>query len=409
MTPICLYFQLHQPYRLRPFSFFDDRGTGYFDDPVNREILARVAEKCYRPATAMLEKLACAPGCSFGVSLSISGVLLEQLTATEPDVIEGFRRLVRAGRTEILAETSHHSLAWLISSNEFLAQLSLHRRLVQDLFGVTPRVFRNTELLYNDELARFIEGLGYEAILADGVPALLEGRSPDFLYRPAGTRQILLFLRNDRLSDDIAFRFSDRTWADWPLTPAKYVGWLKASSGRAEVLNLFMDLETFGEHQWKDSGIFEFFERLAQAVEREGGRFLTVSEAAARLSPRGALSSPGLVSWADTERDVSAWQGNELQRDALRAIAAIETPVKAAGSAALLEDWRRLTTSDHFYYMSTKRFSDGEVHEYFSPYESPYEAYMRFMHVVADLARRVRKASPAGLSLRASAIPRAKL
>ena len=391
MTPICLYFEVHQPYRLRPFSYFDERESGYFDERGNREILARVAAKCYRPALAMLERLSATYGARFGVSFSLSGVLLEQLRDHQPDILDGFRRLLGSGRAELLSETSHHSLAWLASSDEFVAQVSRHREMIREIFGQTPRVFRNTELLYNDELARFVEDLGFDAILADGVPALLRGRSPDFLYRPVETRHIRLMLRNDRLSDDIAFRFSDRGWSSWPLTAERYADWLAASSGRAEVLNLFMDFETFGEHQWEDSGIFEFFEGMVHEVERRGGRFLTVSEAVRDLAPRDDLSSPSLVSWADAERDVSAWLGNDLQKDAQRALWALEGSVKAAGSADLLEDWRRLTTSDHFYYMCTKDRSDGEVHGYFSPYESPYEAYMRFMHVVADLSRRVER------------------
>lgn len=389
MTAVCLYFEVHQPYRLRRFSYFDiGQRSGYFDLEENRRILARVAQKCYRPATEMLRRLAERFGERFGVSFSVSGALLEQLRDEEPDVLESFRRLAGTGRTEFLCETYYHSLAWLTSTNEFLAQVGEHRRLVADLLGFRPRVFRNTELIYSDDLARFVEQLGFDAILADGVEALLAGRSPDFLYRPAGTRHLRLLLRNDRLSDDIAFRFSNRGWSHWPLTAEKYVGWLAASAGRAEVINLFMDFETLGEHQWSDSGIFEFFEKVVELVIARGSSFVTTSEAASRLSPRGRISAPHTVSWADAERDLSAWQGNALQRDALRALAALENAVKGNGSPDLLRDWRRLTTSDHVYYMSTKGFSDGEVHRYFSPYESPYEAYMRFMHVVADLERR---------------------
>jgi alpha-amylase len=403
MMPVCLYFQVHQPYRLRRFGYFDvGSAKGYFDAEENRRILSRVAEKCYRPAAEMLIRLTGRFAERFGVSLSLSGTLLEQLRDGEPETLDAFRSLARSGRAEILSETSHHSLAWLHSSNEFLSQVARHRDLVGQLLGVRPRVFRNTELIYSDELARFVEELGYDAILGDGASGLLLGRSPDHVYRPSGARRLRLLLRNGRLSDDVAFRFSDRGWSDWPLTAEKFLGWLAASAGRADVVNLFMDFETLGEHQWRDFGIFDFFERLAEGVVASGGRFVTVSQAS-QLPPRGIVEAPTLSSWADAERDVSAWQGNDLQKDALRAIAALEGPVKASRSAELLEDWRRLTTSDHFYYMATKDSSDGEVHGYFSPWESPYEAYMSFMHVAADLERRARLAAGAGVVSRAPA------
>jgi alpha-amylase len=406
MKPICLYFQAHQPYRLRRFNYFDvGRQRDYFDVDKDAMILGRVAEKCYRPATALFEELTRKHGERFAVSFSFSGTLLEQLRDHEADVLEGFRRLVAMGRVEILSETYFHSLAWLVSRNEFVAQVAAHRELARRLFGKAPRVFRNTELIYSDELARFIEELGYDAILADGVAPLLRGRSPDTVYRPEGTRSIRLLLRNYPLSDDIAFRFGDRRWEDWPLTAEKYVAWLEKTSDHADLINLFLDLETLGEHHPAEGGIFQFLREVADAVIERGGRFVTPSEAVAAIPVRDALSCPRTISWADEERDLSAWQGNELQRDALRALFALERAARTTRSADLLRNWRKLTTSDHFYYMSTKHFADGEVHRYFSPYESPYEAYIATMHVLSDLERRLERSRPRIVGPRAVAAP----
>ena len=388
MIPVCLYFQVHQPYRLRPYNYFDvGREHRYFDDASNREILRRVADKCYLPATAMLERLlerhpaSPSPSRSRDACSSSCGPAPER-----PRRLSGASRAT--GRVEFLAETSHHSLAWLASPGEFEAQIALHRRLVLEELEQEPRVFRNTELIYSDELARFLEERGYAGVLADGVAPLLKARSPDHVYRTAGASGIALLLRNHRLSDDIAFRFSDRSWSEHPLTAEKYDRWVEALSG--EILSLFMDFETFGEHQWKESGIFQFFEAWVDLrLSRRGAAFLTPSEAIATLPQGEALSAPRTISWADEARDLSAWQGNELQRDALSKLFALEGRVRASGSADLSRDFRRLSTSDHFYYMATKTAGDGDVHAYFSPFESPYEAYMAFMHVVSDLERRL--------------------
>ena len=400
MIPVCLYFQVHQPYRLRRYNYFDvGREHRYFDDVRNRELLRRVAEKCYLPATAMLARLlARHPG--FAVSFSLSGCLLEQLHADASDVLDAFRNLAAdaSGRVELLAETSHHSLAWLASREEFAAQIALHRRQIVEDFGREPRVFRNTELIYSDALAGVLEENGYAGVLADGVTALLGDRSPHHVYRAATPGGLPLLLRDSRLSDDIAFRFSDGSWSEHPLTPEKYDRWIAGLSG--ELLSLFMDFETFGEHQRKEIGIFEFFEGwVSRHLARRGAHFLTPSGAIAALSCRDELSALGTLSWADEARDVSAWQGNDLQKDALKKLFGLEARIRAAASEDLQRDFRRLSTSDHFYYMATKSAADGDVHAYFSPYESPYEAYMAFMHVVSDLERRLaRPARARGVS-----------
>lgn len=391
MIPVCLYFQVHQPYRLKRYNYFDvGRDHRYFDDAANREILRRVTEKCYLPATAMCERLL-ARHPRFAVSFSLSGCVLEQMRAWAPEALAAFRRLSRTGRVEFLAETSHHSLAWLASAEEFAAQVALHRRLVLEELEQEPRVFRNTELIYSDRLAAFLAERGYRGVLADGVAPLLGARSPDHVYRSGGQPSLPLLLRNHRLSDDIAFRFSNREWSEWPLTPSKYDRWIRGLRG--DVLSLFMDFETFGEHQWKETGIFEFFESWVDlALTRRGAAFLTPSEAIATLPQGAALSAPRTISWADEARDLSAWQGNDLQKDALSRLFALEGRVLASGSAELARDFRMLSSSDHFYYMATKAAGDGQVHDYFSPFESAYDAYMTYMHVVSDLERRLPRA-----------------
>ena len=388
MIPVCLYFQVHQPYRLRRYNYFDvGREHRYFDDAGNAELLRRASQKCYRPATAMLGRLL-ARHPRFAVSFSLSGCLLEQLRDWDPETLGEFRRLADTGRVEFLAETSHHSLSWLASPAEFASQVDAHRARLAAELGQVPRVFRNTELIYSDALALWLEERGFAGVLADGVRPLLGERSPRHLYRAATPGGLPLLLRDYRLSDDIAFRFSQRSWAEWPLTAEKYDGWVSSLSG--EVLSLFMDFETFGEHQWRETGIFEFFEEwVDRTLARRGATFWTPSQAIARLPPRETLSAPRALSWADEARDLSAWQGNDLQRDALKRLFALEARTQASGSEELLADFRRLSTSDHFYYMATKTSADGEVHAYFSPYESPYEAYIAYMHVLSDLERRL--------------------
>ena len=400
MIPICLYFQVHQPYRLRRYNYFDvGREHRYFDDTGNADLLRRAAARCYRPATEMLQRLL-ARHPRFAVSFSLSGCVLEQLRDWDAAALDGFRRLADTGRAELLAETSHHSLAWLASPAEFAAQVDAHRAHIASEFGQTPRVFRNTELIYTDALAVWLEQHGFAAVLADGIPELLGARSPRHLYRSATPGGLPLLLRDYRLSDDVAFRFSQRSWPQWPLTAEKYDGWVAAADG--EVLPLFMDFETFGEHQWRETGIFEFFEAwVDRTLSRRGATFWTPSQAVERLPRREVLSTPRPISWADEARDLSAWQGNDLQRDAQRRLYLLEPRIRAAASAPLLADFRRLSTSDHFYYMATPPTADGEVHAYFSPYESPYEAYIAYMHVLSDLERRLPRKSR-GVSLEAA-------
>lgn len=385
MPAICFYFQMHQPRRLRRYSVFDT-DSDYFNDGVNRQIVQKVANKCYHPFLRMLRKLIDQTSGQFAVSLSLTGSLVEQLRAAEPGVIDELVALAETGRCEFLSETSHHSLAYVYSKDEFAHQVEAHAMLIEELFGQKPRVFRNTELVYDNDLAAFVaEQTDCKAILTEGVDAALAGRSPNNLYTPPDHADLTLLLRNYKLSDDIAFRFSDHSWPEHPLNVDKYVRWLAVGG---DVVNLFMDIETFGEHQWVETGIFEFMGLLPGAALAAGHQFMTVSEAVDAFEPIGVFDVPKAISWADSERDLSAWAGNAMQIGAANELYKLERDVKKSRNRALIDDWRRLTTSDHFYYMCTKYFADGVVHRYFNPYESPYDSYINFMNVLDNLRTR---------------------
>jgi alpha-amylase len=392
MASVCCYFQVHQPFRLRRYSVFDtDRN--YFDDAKNTEILRKIAARCYLPATRMLLDMIRVHEGRFRIAFSISGLVIEQFRKDAPEVIEAFRALADTGCVEFLSETQYHSLAFLYSREEFRTQVDLHRAMTKELFGQEPRVFRNTELIYNNDLAHFVSHMGYDAILAEGADNILGSRTPNYLYRPPHAPNLKLLLKNYRLSDDIAFRFSNRNWEQWPLTAEKFAQWVTQINGHGHVCNLFMDFETIGEHQWAETGIFDFIRHLPGEVMRSSreNNFLTPSQAVDRYDSMGEVDVPHMISWADTERDLSAWLGNAMQSNALHEVYKLEGPLKEKNDPALLDDWRKLTTSDHFYYMSTKYFADGEVHRYFSPYESPYDSYINFMNVLDNVQTRLRE------------------
>jgi alpha-amylase len=368
------------------------QGSNYWNDASqasNQTILNKVAEKSYRPTNALLlELLQKHP--EFHFSLSITGTLLEQLEQWAPDVLDSFKKLVDTGRVEIVAETYYHSLAFFYSREEFVRQVKLHHHKIKELFGVTPQVFRNTELSYNNELAAWADQAGYKGIITEGWEPVLGWRSPNFMYRPAYTKNIKLLLKNYKLSDDIAFRFSDRNWPEWPLTADKYVHWLNQLPKDQHLVNLFMDYETFGEHQWDDHGIFDFMSHMpGEFLKFEGNHFLTLSDAVAKFDAVDSVDIPNVLTWADTERDLTAWTGNAMQQQALQTVYNLEKEVLATKNDALIQDWRLLQTSDHFYYMCTKWFNDGDVHAYFSPYQSPYDAFVYFCNVVRDMRLRL--------------------
>jgi alpha-amylase len=403
MTDVVFYFQVHQPFRLRRYTFFDiaveDR---YFDDDENRRIMQRVAARCYVPMNRLVLDLIGRYDGRFRVSYSISGTALDQMEAWAPEALQSFRDLAATGCVEFLAETSHHSLSSMTDLAEFEEQVLAHADRIERLFGRRPVTFRNTELVIDTRIAQSIEKLGFKVMLGEGADHLLGWRSAHHVYRPEGCEKLKLLLRDYLRADDIAFRYSNKTWDQWPLTAEKFARWIHAADPKDAFVGLFMDYETFGEHQWEETGIFRLFEEIPAAIlANPRFRFRTPSETAAEHDPVARLALPRPVSWADAERDVSAWLGNPMQRSANEALYAIRPEVLAlrdTGESRLIDRWRRLSTSDHLYYMCTKHFSDGEVHKYFSPYASPHDAFIAFMNVLDDLARRVKQARTSELA-----------
>jgi alpha-amylase len=391
MPAVCFYFQVHQPFRLRRYSVFDtDRD--YFDEYKNKETIRKVAQKCYLPANQMLLDAIRRHGGRFKVTFSITGVALEQFEEAAPEVLDSFRELNETGNVEFLNETYYHSLAFLYSREEFRAQVELHRNKIKQLFGQEPRVFRNTELIYNNDLAHFVSHMGYDAVLTEGADHVLGYRSPNFVYRPPHAPHLKLLLKNYRLSDDIAFRFSNPNWEQYPLHADKFAKWVNQINGNGLCCNLFMDYETIGEHQWAETGIFDFMAHVPDEIlKNHENRFTTPGQLVEQAEPAGEIDVPHMISWADTERDLSAWLGNAMQSNALHELYKLEGALKEKNDPALLADWRKLTTSDHFYYMCTKYFADGTVHKYFSPYESPYDSYINFMNVLDNVRSRLKE------------------
>jgi len=388
MASVVFYFQVHQPYRLRRYTVFDT-DSSYFDQGANEDICHKVADKCYRPTNEIIQSLIDRHEGRFRVSYSLTGTVIEQFRRWVPDVLDSFKRLAETGCVEFIAETRYHSLAFLYDREEFTAQIMGHCELMEELFGMRPTVFRNTELTYNNDVAYVVEGMGFDAILTEGADHVLGYRSPNFIYRPPNCQRLKMLMKNYRLSDDIAFRFGNRDWEGWPLTAEQFAKWVDQINGNGYVCNLFMDYETFGEHQWADTGIFDFLRSLPDQVLAGGQNdFLTVREAVDRYEAVGEVDVPHMISWADTERDLSAWVGNSMQANALHDAYALTDEVLASHDPALIEDWRKCQTSDHFYYMCTKWFADGDVHKYFNPYESPYDAYINYMNILDNIRAR---------------------
>ena len=404
---VCPYFHVHQPYRVKRYRVFDiGNDPHYFNegganDLNNRRILEKVARKSYLPGNATLKDML-RDHPDFRFAFSFSGTVLEQLEEHLPYVLDTFKALVETGRVEILGDTYHHSLAFFYSRPEFERQIEQHRDTVQRIFGYTPRVLRNTELSYRNDLAAWADKAGYLGIMAEGWDPVLGWRSPNFVYKPVGTKHIKVLLKNYRLSDDVAFRFGERSWKEWPLSAPKFANWVHAVHGNGNTVNLFMDYETFGEHQWEDTGIFHFLKALpGEIYKHPDTSFKTPSETILAYDAVGEFDSPHVLTWADTDRDLTAWVGNDMQRGAIDAIYGLEDAVLRTNDKDILRDWRRMQTSDHFYYMCTKWFADGDVHAYFSPYETPYDAYISFMHALTDLKARVEEKleRPEGLKL----------
>lgn len=431
MASINFYFQVHQPHRLKPYSVFHT-DPFYFDEDANGTICKKVADKCYRPTTKLMLDLVKKHEGNFRLSYAITGTVIDQWKKFCPDVLDLFVQLAETGCCEFVAETYYHSLSYIYSQDEFAHQVDMHTKLIEEHFGQTPKVFRNTELIYTNELSRALAKIKdkegnprFLGTICEGTDRHLGYRSPNHIYRPPNgdndqplmgpnNRPFGLLLKNYKLSDDIAFRFSNKGWEEWPLTTEKFAKWVHDINGDGYLCNLFMDYETFGEHQWEDTGIFNFMAKLPEAIfdvahKQDGtteNHFITPSEALKRFDPVGVYDVPEYISWADTERDLSAWRGNDMQHNALEETYKVEadiksrlTEVKALGDTKreiemehIINDWRKLTTSDHFYYMCTKYWADGDVHKYFSPYDSPYDGYINFMNVLDNVRTRIAKA-----------------
>lgn len=388
MPDVCLYLQVHQPHRLlnEPIRSGAPKAS-YEDERLNREILNRISDKCYLPANEMFQRKIEQSNGLFRMAMSISGTVIEQFREYRPDVMASFQKLVATGGVELLAETYYHSLAFVYSVKEFQRQVDLHLDLMEECFSVRPSVFRNSELIYNNAIAAKAETLGFDGILAEGTPAFVDSEhSPNFLYHAPDTARIKTLLRNHTLSNDLAIRFSDPSWSGFPLTWEKFTDWINQSPG--DVINLFMDYESIGEHQKKENGIYEFWKRVPEILIEAGSQWVTPSEAAAIYSSSKEYDCKKVTSWADAERDLTAWSGNAMQKEAIAALAAMEEKIHATADDELIGIWGRLQSSDHLYWMSTKQGTDGELKNYFSPYKSAQEAHRIFMAVIKDLDQR---------------------
>jgi alpha-amylase len=396
MKTICLYFQVHQPMRFRRYRFFDiGNNSYYYDDYLNESIMHKVADKCYLPANRLILSLIKEYGVQFKVTYSISGIALDQFQLYAPEVLESFRELARTGSVDFLAETYSHSLVSLKDEKEFIKQVELHRSKIREFFDIEPTVFRNTELIYSNEIGSKVADMGFKAMVTEGAKHILGWKSPNYVYYNTIKPKLKVLLKNFKLSDDIAFRFSNKGWSEFPLTAEKYVGWLSALDSKEETINLFMNYETFGEHQNANSGIFEFLKKFpAQVFKKTRMTFSTPSEVTENLQPVAAVNIVYPISWADEERDVTAWLGNEMQEDAFNRLYSLTDKINKCSDNQILTDWKYLQTSDHFYYMSTKVLSDGEVHSYFNPFDSPYDAYINYMNILSDFIIRLNASVP---------------
>ena len=390
---ICIYFQIHHPERLRKYQFFDiGKKHNYFDNYANRSELEDLAENCYLPANALLLDLIKKYEGKFKVAFSISGSAIDQLEMHTPEVIRSFQELAQTGQVEFLAETYSHSLASLSEdTDEFELQVKRHSAAIKELFGKKPVTFRNTSLIYSDKIGKRVADLGFKTMLTDGAKHVLGWKSPNFVYKNALDENLNLLLKNSKLSDDIAIRFSDKNWSEYPLTSEKYVDWVSHSLQDTEVLNLFMNYEVIGHYNRAESGIFDFLKYFIQQIaENPNYQFLLPKEVTKKHTAKDILPVPYPISWTDEERDITSWLGNELQKEAFTELFKIQPLVKKKKNAEINEDYSRLQASEHFYFMRTKLFSGADYHKYILPYESPYEAFINYMNVLSDFIERVK-------------------
>ena len=392
MVSVCIYFEVHQPLRLNRFSVFNisnsNSNTSYFNEKLNKNIFEKVSKKCYLPTNNLLLDLINKYDGRFKVSFCLTGTFVEYCESFNPSLIDSFKELFKTGSVDLIEETYYHSLCSLYDDlDEFVDQVKVHRSMVKNLFNYKPRVFRNTEAIYDNRIAKKVHDMGYKGIITEGSENILGWRSSNYLYKPVNC-DLSVLLRNYTLSDDVGFRFSARLWKDYPLTAEKYASWMSRNEG--DLINLFMDYETFGEHHWDDTGIFDFLGHLPDEVlKHKHMDFVTVREAVERFEPVGELDVPWAISWADEDRDVSTWLGNDMQRACFNELKNMEGRIKESGDRDLLRTWRWLQTSDHLYYVSTKGLQDGDVHAYFSPYDGPYEGFINYMNVLQDLKQKL--------------------
>ena len=395
MKSICFYFQIHQPFRLRTYRFFDiGNDHYYYDDFMNDDIVSRIAQRSYLPANETIKEMINTYGKKFKVAFSISGTALEQFEQFVPEFIDSMKELVATGCVEFLSETYAHSLSSLSDPEEFRQQVAAHDEKIQQLFGVTPKVFRNTELIYSDDIASMVYAMGFKGMIADGAKHILGWKSPNYLYSSVSAPKLKLLLKNSRFSDDISFRFSNSEWNEYPLTADKFINWINGLPQEEQIVNLFMNYETLGELQPRESGIFEFLKALPRFAFENDVNFITPSEAISKLKPVAQLSVPTPMSWADEARDTSAWLGNNLQNEAFHKLYSIAERVRLCEDRKLKQDWYYLQASDHFYYMCTKHFNDGSVHSHYSPYDTPFAAFTNYMNVLSDFIVRVEEQYP---------------
>ncbi|MZQ49944.1 MAG: polysaccharide deacetylase family protein [Bacteroidales bacterium] len=393
---ICFYFQVHQPFRLKRYRFFDlGHDHYYYDDFSNESIMRKVAKNCYLPANEVILDLILKNKGKFKVSFSLTGLVINQFRLYAPEVLESFRKLADTGMVEFLAETESHSLASIVTRNEFERQVNVHKAMIREFLGVEATSFRNTELIYSDQIGSWVADMGFKSMLTEGAKHVLGWKSPNFLYCNNINPRLKILLRNFVLSDDIAFRFSNKNWNEWPLTADKYALWLNKLAPKSELINVFIDYETFGEHNKKDTGIFDFLQHMPGVVMKKTPyKFMTPTEISDYLQPVAAISVPSPISWADEERDITAWHGNELQVAALEKLYSLSDKINRCEDGQIQKDWKYLQASDHFYYMATKFFSDGAVHAYFNPYDTPYDAFMNYMNVLSDFELRLNRCIP---------------
>ncbi len=392
MKNICFYFQIHQPHRLKRYRFFNIGSDHYYyDDFANEDFIQRVAEVSFIPANRLMLEMIKEHKGKFKIAFSISGVALDQMEIYAPEVIDGFRELADTGCVEFLSETQGHSLASLIDPEEFKNQVKTHDDKIESLFGLKPKVFRNTELIFSDDIANMVHEMGFIGILAPGAKRTLGWKSPNYIYQSAAQPKLKMLMRNPKFSDDIATRFSNYDWSDYPLTADKFISWIAATPKEEQVINLFMNYEALGNFQKKSSGIFDFIKALPRFAAEKNIGFATPTEILETLKPIDMISSMHPISWVGEERDVSAWLGNTLQQEAFNKLYEIADRVRLSQSRRLIQDWVYLQSSDHFYYMGTK----NELP--FSPYASPYEAFITYMNVLSDFKERVYSEFPSSI------------